>query len=727
MLRNTFAEITPTAQRNYSDDDLFALAEVKRYYSAETKKCEKLPGISILTEEEFKRSSSDFKELIETPRKRKQPIYIISEYFPATKLHPKLETLVTAIKANKPYHTFITASLGQTWPLLLRLYFGLESGFKISIEQLHSMIKVCYWRDRGFSIQNISPFTNEGKVAANLIIGCLFKPDQQLQRKRFLKSLRASGIPEGERMLQVINIDPNYFRIAMSASPKDNSQSSESRILELLIMHDSLHHVPKIGLYSEEVTAKFSKRNAAEIFNSLIEVGTAFYRLFFINKKPVILLLSQTMLKLYTNAMNPDRKMKVVRRLGPFSPNVMEHHSDKNERAINLFAPGISNPLITHGQVVYPAFGLEHDDYHVLYEAQLSLANLAQINRVKTSLRRVLDNDSLYTAELFRCIDRERSPDLNEYERFYETIKYVFLIDIHDYNSALKLSSVIPLIDMVLEPEHWPYYKDVRTELIKSLLPTIQERTEKFYFDVEESIRAYAVKTKNDYSLIAILMICQYYLNDKPFCQALLDLNAKYPKDSTLYTWRKELHGHLYPVLILNGRDVALTDLITLTFRTRFLLNAKIPNTGKQLTEALPAPANDRVPPETKLAVGEILLYISDFDAAKRKIVVDAKGVVILEAGENDVAQIKITSSVLKKELRDKLNLDRVLLTFPTGKSEERCTYLKSEGMVVEDTGTPDKYLVTFFKDQKLLVDAVSTKWNEVKADKTSAHLKYSI
>ena len=90
------------------------------------------------------------------------------------------------------------------------------------------------------------------------------------------------------------------------------------------------------------------------------------------------------------------------------------------------------------------------------------------------------------------------------------------------------------------------------------------------------------------------------------------------------------------------------------------------------------------------------------------------------------MAQIKIASARLNKSLREQLALDRVQLTFPSGKSAERCDYLKSEGMVVEPIESSKKFLVTFFKAQRPLLEAVQSKWEDIIADKERAHLRYS-
>ena len=217
MMRN---ETIPASQRGFTADDHFALAEVKKYYAAETKKCKESPGITTLTENEFERASGDFKELIEIPKTKNQPIYIAREFYPADTLNPQLQKIVAAIKAGKPYHEFITASMGVMWPLLLRLYFGLHSGFKISIEQLHSMMKVCYWRDRDFKIINVPVLdknTNNFTRPSELLINCMFTPAQRKQKEKFLAALHAEEIPSGERMLQMILINPHYFRIALSS------------------------------------------------------------------------------------------------------------------------------------------------------------------------------------------------------------------------------------------------------------------------------------------------------------------------------------------------------------------------------------------------------------------------------------------------------------------------------------------------------------------------------
>ena len=197
---------------------------------------------------------------------------------------------------------------------------------------------------------------------------------------------------------------------------------------------------------------------------SALQLGHLYHRLFFVNKKPVLLLPSQTMIEKFIHALNPSRKVKIARRIGPFGPTVMEQHSDKNERVINLFAPGITNPCVTHGQVIFPWAGMEHDEYHVLYEGQLSKINYDQLSQAKKVLHNILgEGCKVMTSEIFRTIDRERAPVLGEERLFLELIKYLFANDVHDYNSELKLSSFILLTDMILSPEHWPLFSKNET------------------------------------------------------------------------------------------------------------------------------------------------------------------------------------------------------------------------------------------------------------------------
>jgi hypothetical protein len=708
----------PAKRRVLDADDQIGLDEVKRYYTEETQKCEKLPWVTTLTEEEYNNASAEFKLLIEIPKKKNEPIYIANECTPDGKVLVELRRMEIAIKAGQPYHTFITASLGETWPLLMRLFYGLtSSNFKISIDQLHTMIKICYWRDRGFEIEYVNLFdktdntrlTEQGNLLVN---NGMFTPNHEDARDKFVEAMRAADIPKSECSLQMVKLSPEYFRVAMMGVLKNRNIQTGP----LLLVHDASKNVPLIGEYSAEKTIQFTKRNGAEIFEAAMSIGTAYYRMFFLRKDwtPVFLFPSQTMLKLYVNSLNHGRNLKVVRRLGAFGPRVMEQHSDQNERVINLFAPGISNPLVTHNQVVFPWAALEHDEYHALNEGRLSLINFKQLTRVKTILRQVTGDAELVSTEIFRSIDRERSPALGEKKLFLELVKYLFSTNIQRYDAKLKISSVILLVDMVLSPAEWPYYSEMKMQLITALLPSAKgARVMTFdaVKEVESKILSFASKTNNDYCFIAILLLSHYYLNDPTFCDALLALKAKFPAGSSFYAWRKQEHGHLYPLLILNGKEYPLENLVDYPARSVLLLTAEIP--GASLRNEL---SDQKEPQASGIKAGEIEIDIPDFDSQKEKIIQDAGGEVITEVDACGMAKIKILSASLNKAIRSQLGLQRFALTFPAGKSAERSEYLRSAGIVVEATDTPDKFLVTFRDAQRFIVEIIKDSWNDIKA-----------
>ena len=121
-------------------------------------------------------------------------------------------------------------------------------------------------------------------------------------------------------------------------------------------------------------------------------------------------------------------------------------------------------------------------------------------------------------------------------------------------------------------------------------------------------------------------------------------MKARYPADCELYTWHKEKHGNIFPVLIINGRNITLDYLAKTIFRSRILLNATIPESGSKPIAALPK--DDVALAETKLQEGEILVYIPDFDAAKQKIVTETAGEVICKAGEMAWLKLKLPRHV---------------------------------------------------------------------------------
>ncbi len=146
---------------NLTPGDERAFINVKKSEELALKKCIEFTGGNTLTEIEYQAASVDFQELIDAPRKKSEAIYIMPEFDIDGGLHPKLQLFCNNIMSNVPYHLFIEDGYGTAWPILLRLYYGLSSGFKISIEQMDSMLAICYWRETGLRIQSFLIFNED--------------------------------------------------------------------------------------------------------------------------------------------------------------------------------------------------------------------------------------------------------------------------------------------------------------------------------------------------------------------------------------------------------------------------------------------------------------------------------------------------------------------------------------------------------------------------------------
>jgi hypothetical protein len=231
---------------------------------------------------------------------------------------------------------------------------------------------------------------------------------------------------------------------------------------------------------------------------------------------------------------------------------------------------------------------------------------------------------------------------------------------------------------------------------------------------VEKTTRSYdATATKNNISLTSVLLLCHFYLKDESFCKILLELHAKNPA-APLAAWRKRSHGHLFPVLILNDHEYTLEKLSGLSpqVRTALWMRAKITASEKK-QESVAKTIEPSLEPD------KIVISIPNFNDVKRQLINANKGVVI-RIRDNKIAEVKIESALLKKPLRELLGIDRVLLL-----GRERSDYLKAQGLVIETTGIPDKFQVTFMKEQRALVERVAKHWDDIAAEvKTGLNLR---
>jgi len=167
------------------------------------------------------------------------------------------------------------------------------------------------------------------------------------------------------------------------------------------------------------------------------------------------------------------------------------------------------------------------------------------------------------------------------------------------------------------------------------------------------------------------------------------------------------------PVPASTERKVATSDIVTAGGTA--LVTAAIPGgaTSRPLAPVL----------ELKLRDGEIRIQIPDFNDDKKTIIGENKGKVVQEPGADNIATITIESAVLKKEIRDRLGIDRVIIPL-VGNTDERLAYLKQNGVVIETTREPNKFMLTFARNGRALIQKVADHWGEIVASRATERLK---
>lgn len=554
-----------------AEDHHTALAAIKQEQKEETEKAKKLTGNTTLTDEEYQAANPEFKQLVEKARGRGLPIYVMPELDKDQKLHPRLKTIVDGIKQGKPYHTFITVKYGELCPLLLRLLLGLKSEkFQISIEQFDSMMTQSYWLGTSIQkVENIPLFKAKTltEVGGLLVHQALFDPTTEEKKKEiFLKNMMQQSIPEGERSVQVIYLDVHHYRsatLAINLLVEDGYGSICPQVLQqqfLLQWHDQKVFEATEGKFDPVKVHKNMAMRGMEMFvTALKETQHAYYRLFHIrqpntlSRPGVFLLPTQTMLKIWHESLYPDRQLRVIRRAGPFDVKTMEEDSDSNGRTVSMVFPGIPDPGVAHRKPVWPAYNRLHDQTHTNYEAALSKTIFKQMTHGKNVLRRFYSDKSQCTSSILRFLDRDKSLRFPELERFYALITNSFSTDRGTLTAKLELCSILILVNMILESFQWPYYMEMRQRMTDALLPcTIKKPTAAV---LETITRSYAGKVKHDHSLIAILLLCHFYLNDLALGKGILELVPHKQLIQSLFAWPKKEHGDLYPVLVHRVSD----------------------------------------------------------------------------------------------------------------------------------------------------------------------------
>jgi len=658
----------PTTKLTAADQK--ALENIKKREAEELAKCKKLTNNTTLTSEEYSNADEDFRVLVETPWQKQEPIYIMPELDDNTgKLHPKLKSLVENIRTGKPYHTFITGSWGETWPLLLRLCYGLKSEpkFKISIEQLHSLIQVSYWRETKLELKSINIFERDQKTlsaSGKTFLSNIFPELPGQQSTALIAKIDRNQIPQGETAFLRIELNELYFNFSTTIA-----QTNPLTELAPILFGWSR--------FTREKTNALAKENAADMLVTMMHSNVWPYRLMLDEKKLCLCLPSQSFLKIYHEIINPQRKVKNVRRLGLITASLQEKHSDKNERPFGLRAPGITSPSIYHEMVCLPAFEEIHDGYHAELETRTSNAIFSQMQRAKLILRK--NTEAKYTYEIFRCIDREAASYLDEKQRFLRLITRTFATSIIKKDSKPANSAVLVLIDMILHPEFWPYYSGMKEKIITALLGK-NIATE----GLEKTVRKnYEMANKNE-SIVAMLVLFHFHLNDEKLCHTILaSLQAQ--TFTTQLIWKKDPTSKgLKPIFVCNGRENTLEDIKKAAPEKRIILLTPTIYPLPQTTDSI-----------------QLKKYIDIINANSGKVIIDKD--------LQKMTTFSLDCLSLTKNLRTQLNLDRLLITNPKNGQLE---YLKTKvpNVVIElnpDPEKPNSYLCTFLASERKDVENI--------------------
>ena len=692
---------TADSKRGLTEKELKGKKKVIDYYEAQTEICKKFTGKTILTGDEYQKSFTDFKRLVDIARNKGEPIYILPEFSTKDKLHPYLQKLKNGIVNGTPYAELIADNLGTTWPALLRLYYGLSSGFKISGEQFHSMLKVCYWKALGLTVESVPLFEyGETSDLGEILVNSEFYfPDKSIQPAQFKHAMKSQNIPSGEKYLTVVKLNQSYFH-ALRYILENNTNVN---ISDISMVDDMGVFYPGKPKYNIKSTESFLQTEPAMMFGAPFVIYTGYFRMTVVGV-PTLIFPSQTMEQVYFKTVNPLRDLKIVRLLGRYSTKSLETLNDHNERAVNLYAPGITNPLLAHGKVINPATGLLHDEYHFGFEATLSNILAAQMNRGIKVIRDAAGDDKILTSEILRLLDRETHPEQSDNERFYHLLKYIFALDNQNPDSASSISAILLIVDMVLSPAHWPSFKAVRDKLLKQLLPPVKISPNM----LEEKIRAHAAKLDNNIGATAASILCDLYYNDTHLSNLLIELHRAHPGIS-FHAWKKLDHAHLHLIFSLpnNDQEYNFTDLANAKKRTNLIQQFK-----KSLNTALFQPIKSvsvttTTVEETKPAADEIEIPIPELDDNKIELINHLHGKLTQQDG--GVSTVKIQSSLLNNPVREVLGIDRVNMY-----GVIRCGELARQGIIVEPIKERANWFqLTFMRSQRALVNTAQKTGDE--------------
>lgn len=660
-----------------TENETIALNALKQQEIKQLTVCQEITGNTTLSADEYQKASSDFKQLIEIPWEKGEPIYIMPEFDQHEQLRSELKTLIINIERGTSYHQFVPKDYGLAWPLLLRLYYGLSSGFKISIEQMKSMLNVCYWNETGLISENFPIFQSNGKqlsTAGEQLIqyGIMPFSEETHKKNAFICAMQNSAIPLGEKSVQRIILNQDYINFG-----------------RLLIQTPEMDYVAHtLNLRNDPRTDLIKmQKSGTELFANLMLLSEWTFKMSYINNKIMLFVPSQTMLKVYLETINPGVKLVYQPKLGIISPQMTEYYSNRNSRIGNLIAPGVTNPQKVHGKISKPAFVAGHDIYHWYLLGTLSLEITQQMSRAKYVLRQVFGRPNEFTAEIMRSIECERSANLSEDKRFFHLLKYIFAEDVNMDNSRVRLSSTILLVDMILHPDYWPSYLRDKEKIMALLL---HAKIKPELNDVETTIVKYNHIAKDNYCFITMLVLCHFYLNDKELCQGFI---SNYPCiDRTDILWEKNEVKHL--ALIFKQKAAVYTiehinsltpeQRITLLAPTKYFISHPI------TTEAI-------------------------------HIINNNHGKIIFNKETLQIEAFFMPCNALKKPIREVLGIDRVKAN-KLGIEQQQYLQNNISNITLEPVSNePGSFYCTFPKEKRPFIKEILENWEEVKQKEQAA------
>ncbi len=668
-----------------------ALHTIEEIEQRELARCRAITSGNTLTQYEYARSTQAFKDLIDTPWKRGEPIYIVLEKDENEDLNPHLKRLMQEIKKGTYYSQFITVGSGTLWPLVLRLYYGLGCGFRISIEQMCAMLQVSYCLDAQLEIEHVPFFEGDSLRISRIgsaLVQKIFSIEDVSNREVVndiittrIEPFRLAfhKVPNAEKCIQKITLDKRYFK---------GSKAGE------------------IVFQAPPTLVNELTNSGLELFYMIVMNQNSFTSVYQENDKLFLLLPSMAMLKQYHQVIHPDRGVTYTSRLGIITPQAIEASSNLNQRIGSIYAPGITNPRVAHQTTVLPLSMYVHDAYyHFFLDAMLCRDTHAHLLYIVALLRTSLNDHRVMTSELRRCTDREFLIGNDKFQRnqdkiFPDIMRKIFSIS-SSSSKQISPSFVIIFVDALLNSDNLPYMsQSLERKFYKAFLHWDNLPT---FIEFKDKVERYSREINGHSSKIAILILCRFYLNDVEFCQALVE-NMKHNMADLTVTWDKNSDKHLHPVFIRRHITRSLTDLKELSSIERIQEFAPI---------LYPMPEYDDREHEALV-----------------RFITDQKGEVVI--ADSKITHFFMASSLLLASIRGPLKLERVK---SNAVNERQIAYLKRRiPEIVIETVIEDKAkmraavstLFTFPAAQRELVKSVLLEWEKlnVNATKIQAHYR---